>query len=317
MDIARDARIYVAGHRGLVGSAVWRELQRRGFSSLIGRTHAELDLLDGPAVRRFYAQEKPEYVIDAAAKVGGILANSSHPAQFLFQNLQIQNNLIHGAYEARVRKLLFLGSTCIYPRQAPQPMKEEYLLTGPLEPTNEGYALAKIAGFKMCQSYRREYGCDFISAMPTNLYGPADNYDPEASHVMPALIRRFHEAKVAQAPSVTCWGSGSPLREFLYVDDLARACMFLLEHYSDDNFINVGSGCEVSIRELTETVGRVLGYSGKIEWDTSKPDGMPRKLIDSSRLFALGWRPQVGFEDGIRLAYEDFLKRFEPTRSSL
>jgi len=310
MDIGQDARIYVAGHRGLVGSAIWRELQRRGFRRLIGRTHAELDLLDGAAVSKFYELEKPEYVVDAAAKVGGILANDRHPAEFIFQNLQIQNNLIHGAYMAGVRKLLFLGSSCIYPRLAPQPMKEEYLLTGPLEPTNEWYAVAKIAGIRMCQAYRRQYGCDFISAMPTNMYGPNDNYDPQNSHVLPALIRRFHEAKRANASAVTCWGTGSPFREFLYADDLARACVFLLDHYSEEQFINVGSGSEVSVRELTETVGRVVGYAGQIFWDTSKPDGMPRKLMDSSRLFALGWRPQVNLEAGIRLAYEDFLKRF-------
>ncbi|MBP7975604.1 MAG: GDP-L-fucose synthase [Verrucomicrobia bacterium] len=310
MEIARDARIYVAGHRGLVGSAIWRELQRRGYTHLIGRTRAELDLLDGAAVNRFYAQEKPEYVVDAAAKVGGILANDRHPAEFIYQNLQIQNHLIHGAYVAGVRKLLFLGSSCIYPRLSVQPMKEEYLLTGPLEPTNEWYAVAKIAGIKMCQAYRRQYGCDFISAMPTNMYGPNDNYDPQNSHVLPALIRRFHEARQANAPTVTCWGTGSPFREFLYADDLARACIFLLEHYSEEQFINVGSGTEVSVRELTETVGRVIGYAGRIEWDASKPDGMPRKLMDSSRLFALGWKPQVDLETGIRLAYEDYRKRF-------
>jgi GDP-L-fucose synthase len=310
MDIARDARIYVAGHRGLVGSAIWRELQQRGFTRLLGRTHAELDLLDAAAVRGFYAQEKPEYVVDAAAKVGGILANDRHPAEFLFQNLQIQNNLIHGAYQAGVRKLLFLGSSCIYPRLAPQPMKEEYLLTGPLEPTNEWYAVAKIAGIKMCQAYRRQFGCDFISAMPTNMYGPNDNYDLQNSHVLPALIRKFHEAKVANAPSVTCWGTGSPLRDFLYADDLARACVFLLEHYSEEQFINIGAGHEVSVRQLTETVQRVVGFAGKVVWDTAKPDGMPRKLMDSSRLLALGWRPQVDLETGVRLAYEDFLKRF-------
>jgi len=310
MEIARDARIYVAGHRGLVGSAIWRELQRRGYTHLIGRTRAELDLLDGAAVNRFYAQEKPEYVVDAAARVGGILANDRHPAEFIYQNLQIQNHLIHGAYVAGVRKLLFLGSSCIYPRLSVQPMKEEYLLTGPLEPTNEWYAVAKIAGIKMCQAYRRQYGCDFISAMPTNMYGPNDNYDPQNSHVLPALIRRFHEARQANAPTVTCWGTGSPFREFLYADDLARACIFLLEHYSEEQFINVGSGTEVSVRELTETVGRVIGYAGRIEWDASKPDGMPRKLMDSSRLFALGWKPQVDLETGIRLAYEDYRKRF-------
>jgi GDP-L-fucose synthase len=310
MDIARDARIYVAGHRGLVGSAIWRELQRRGFTGLIGRTRAELDLLDGVAVRAFYAQAKPEYVVDAAAKVGGILANDRHPAEFLFQNLQIQNNLIDGARQAGVRKLLFLGSSCIYPRLAPQPMKEDYLLTGPLESTNQWYAVAKIAGIKMCQAYRRQYGCDFISAMPTNIYGPNDNYDLQGSHVLPALIRKFHEAKAANAPTVTCWGTGAPLREFLYSDDLARACVFLLENYSEEQFINVGSGSEVSVRELTETIKRVVGFGGQIVWDTTKPDGMPRKLMDSSRLLVLGWRPQVGLEAGVRLAYEDFLKRF-------
>jgi GDP-L-fucose synthase len=310
MDIARDARIYVAGHRGLVGSAIWRELQRRGFAGLIGRTRAELDLLDGVAVRAFYAQAKPEYVVDAAAKVGGILANDRHPAEFLFQNLQIQNNLIDGARQAGVRKLLFLGSSCIYPRLALQPMKEDYLLTGPLESTNQWYAVAKIAGIKMCQAYRRQYGCDFISAMPTNMYGPNDNYDLQGSHVLPALIRKFHEAKATNAPTVTCWGTGAPLREFLYSDDLARACVFLLENYSEEQFINVGSGSEVSVRELTETIKRVVGFGGQIVWDTTKPDGMPRKLMDSSRLLALGWRPQVGLEAGVRLAYEDFLKRF-------
>ena len=310
MDIARDARIYVAGHRGLVGSGIWRELQRRGYTALIGRTHAELDLLNGAAVRKFYAQEKPEYVVDAAAKVGGILANDQHPAEFLFQNLQIQNNLIHEAYQAGVRKLLFLGSSCIYPRLAPQPMKEEYLLSGPLEPTNQWYAVAKIAGIKMCEAYRRQYGCDFISAMPTNMYGPNDNYDLQNSHVLPALIRKFHEAKTANAPTVTCWGTGSPLRDFLYADDLARACVFLLENYSEEQFINIGAGKEVSVKELTDTVKRVVGFGGEIVWDPTKPDGMPRKLMDSSRLLALGWRPQVDLESGIRLAYQDFLKRF-------
>jgi GDP-L-fucose synthase len=310
MDIAQDARIYVAGHRGLVGSAIWRELERRGFSRLIGRTHAELDLLDGAAVRKFYAQERPEYVVDAAAKVGGILANDQHPAEFLFENLQIQNNLIHGAYEAGVRKFLFLGSSCIYPRLAPQPLKEESLLSGPLEPTNEWYAVAKIAGIKLCQAYRRQHGCDFISAMPTNMYGPNDNYDLQSSHVLPALIRKFHEARAAHAPTVTCWGTGSPMREFLYSDDLARACVVLLEHYSEEQFINVGSASEVSVRELTETVKRIVGFTGEVVWDTTKPDGTPRKLMDSSRLLALGWRPQVDLETGIRLAYEDFLKRF-------
>jgi GDP-L-fucose synthase len=309
MGITRDARIYVAGHRGMVGSAIWRELQQRGYTDLLGRTHVELDLLDGAAVRAFYARVKPKYVIDAAARVGGILANDQHPAEFLYQNLQIQNNLIHEAHKAGVRKLLFLGSSCIYPRLAPQPMKEECLLTGPLEPTNEWYAIAKIAGIKLCQAYRRQYGCDFISVMPTNIYGPNDNYDLQASHVLPALIRKFHEAKAANAPTVTCWGTGSALRDFLYADDLARACVFLLEKYSEEQFINIGAGKEVSVRELTETIQRVVGFAGAIVWDTTKPDGMPRKLMDSSRLLALGWRPQVDLETGVRLAYQDYLKR--------
>ena len=312
MEIARDARIYVAGHRGLVGSAIWRELERRGFTHLIGHTHAEMDLLDGGAVGRFYAREKPEYVVVAAAKVGGIYANSHYPAEFLFQNLQIQGNLIHGAHLAGVKKLLFLGSSCIYPRLAPQPLKEEYLLTGPLEPTNEWYALAKVAGIKLCQACRRQYSSDFISVMPTNLYGPNDNYDLQNSHVLPALIRKFHEAKAGNAPTVTCWGTGSPLREFLYVDDLARACVFLLENYSEEQFINIGSGNEVTVRQLTETVSRVVGFGGSVVWDSTKPDGMPRKYLDSSRLFALGWRPQTDLETGIRLAYEDFLRKFTP-----
>jgi GDP-L-fucose synthase len=238
------------------------------------------------------------------------MANDQRPAEFLFENLQVQNNLIHGAYQAGVRKLLFLGSSCIYPRLAPQPLKEEYLLTGPLEPTNQWYAIAKITGIRMCQAYRRQYGCDFISAMPTNMYGPNDNYDLQGSHVLPALIRKFHEAKSANAPTVTCWGTGSPMREFLYADDLARACVFLLENYSEEQFINIGSGKELSVRELTETIKRVVGFGGGIVWDTTKPDGMPRKLMDSSRLLALGWRPQIDLVTGIGLAYQDFLKRY-------
>jgi len=303
------ARIYVAGHRGLAGSAIWRELERRGCSRLIGRTRAELNLLETGAVHAFYEAEKPEYVFVAAARVGGILANDRRPAEFLFENLQIQNNLIHGAYRAGVKKLLFLGSSCIYPRLAPQPMKEEHLLTGPLEPTNEWYAVAKIAGIKLCQAFRRQYGCDFISAMPTNLYGPNDSYDLEGSHVLPALLRKFHEAKVAGAATATCWGTGAPLREFLYADDLARACVFLMENYSEEQFINVGCGREISIRELSETVQRAVGFRGEIVWDTSKPDGMPRKLMDSSRIFALGWKPEVDLPTGLGLAYADFLKR--------
>lgn len=308
MDIAQNARIYVAGHRGLVGSAIWRELDRQGFTHLIGKSRRELDLLDTVAVRNFYAAEKPEYVFVAAAKVGGIQANNDHPAEFLYENLQLQNNLIHGAFEAKVKKLLFLGSSCIYPKLAPQPLTEDALLTGPLEPTNQWYAVAKIAGIKLCQAYRRQYGSNFISAMPTNLYGPNDNYDLEASHVLPALIRKFHEAKVAKAASATCWGTGTPRREFLYSDDLARACVFLMRNYSEEHFINVGFGSDVTIKQLAEMVQRIVGFEGKIVWDHSKPDGTPRKLMDSSRLFALGWKPQVDLESGIRLAYEDFLK---------
>jgi len=308
-----DARVYVAGHRGLVGSSLWRELDRRGFRHLIVRTRAELDLLDGAAVQRFYQAERPEYVLVAAAKVGGILANHTRPAEFLYENLQIQNHLIHGAHRAGVKKLLFLGSSCIYPKHAPQPLKEDSLLTAPLEPTNEWYAIAKIAGLKLCQACRRQYGCDFISAMPTNLYGPGDNYDPEGSHVLPALIRKFHAAKTAGDPTVTGWGTGAPLREFLYADDLARACVFLMEHYSEEQFINVGSGREVTIRELAEIIRTIVGYNGEIVWDTTKPDGTPRKFMDSSRLSAMGWKPQVDLQTGIRLAYVDFLRRFSST----
>ena len=313
MELKSDSRIYVAGHRGLVGSAIWRELQRQGFTHLIGRKRAELDLLDGAAVQNFYATEKPEFVFIAAAKVGGIHANSTQPANFLFENLQIQNHLIHGAHVGGVKKLLFLGSSCIYPKLAPQPLQEEHLLTGPLEPTNEWYAVAKIAGIKMCQAYRRQYGRDFISAMPTNMYGPNDNYDLQNSHVLPALIRKFHEAKISGAPTVTCWGSGSPLRELLHSDDLGRACVFLMRHYSEEQFINVGSASELTIREMAELVKRVIGFPGEIVWDTSKPDGTPRKLMDSSRLFALGWKPEVDLETGIGLAYQDFLAH-PPTR---
>ncbi len=304
-----ESRVYVAGHRGLVGSAIWRELERQGFKRLIGKSHAEFDLLDSSAVEKFYATEKPEYVFVAAAKVGGIRANEAHPAEFLYQNLQIQNHLVHGAHQAGVTKLLFLGSSCIYPKLAPQPLKEGSLLSGPLEPTNQWYAIAKIAGIRLCQAYRRQYGSDFVSAMPTNMYGPNDNYDLEMSHVLPALIRKFHEAKIAHAPTVTCWGTGSPLREFLYSDDLARASVFLMQQYSEEQFINVGYGSDIPIRDLAQLVRGVVGFTGEILWDKSKPDGTPRKLMDSSRLFALGWRPQVDLETGIRLAYKDFLKR--------
>ncbi len=305
----KNDKIFIAGHRGLVGSAIWRNLQQRGFTQLIGKSRAELDLLDARAVGQFFAQEKPVYVFDAAAKVGGIHANDTLPAQFLYQNLQIQNHLIHGAYEAGVKKFLFLGSSCIYPKFAPQPMKEESLLTGPLEPSNQWYAVAKIAGIKMCQAYRRQYGCDFISAMPTNMYGPNDNYDLQNSHVLPALLRKFHEAKVSGAREVICWGTGSPFREFLYSDDLAEACVFLMEKYSEEQFINVGSGSEISIKELAELVKKITEFEGKITWDATKPDGTPRKLMDSSRLFALGWRPRINLEEGIRLVYTDFCKK--------
>jgi GDP-L-fucose synthase len=303
------SRIYVAGHRGLVGSAIWRELERMGCTQLIGRTHQELELLDAAAVQKFYQETKPEFVFVAAARVGGINANSQQPASFLWENLQIQSNLIHGAWQQGVKKLLFLGSSCIYPKLAPQPLKEEYLLSGPLEPTNEWYAIAKIAGLKLCQAYRRQHGCDFISAMPTNMYGPNDNYDLQTSHVLPALLRKFHDAKIAQAPSVTCWGTGAPLREFLYADDLARACVFLMQNYSQEEFINVGFGSDVSIRQLAELVRELVGFNGQIVWDTTKPDGTPRKLMDSSRLFGLGWRPKIDLRSGLALAYRDFLSR--------
>ncbi len=309
-----NAVIYVAGHRGMVGSAIWRELERQGFHRLLGRGRAELDLLDAEAVARFFEKEKPEYVFVAAARVGGILVNNKYPADFLWENLQIQNHVIHQAWKSRVKKLLFLGSSCIYPKLAPQPLKEEYLLTGPLEPTNEWYAVAKIAGIKLCQALRRQHGCDFISAMPTNLYGPNDNYDPESSHVLPALIRKFHEAKTTGAKAVVCWGTGAPRREFLHADDLAAACVFLMRHYSENNFINIGSGSDLPIRELAELVRRAIGFEGEIAWDTTKPDGTPRKLMDSSRILALGWQPRIDLEAGIRRAYDDFL-RLETTRN--
>lgn len=309
MALSQNSRIYIAGHRGLVGSAIWREFAAAGYSNLIGRTHAELDLLDQPAVAKFYQETKPEGVIIAAARVGGIHANDHYPAQFIYENLQIQNHLIHGAHLADVKKLLFLGSSCIYPRLAPQPMNEDCLLTGPLEPTNQWYAIAKIAGVKMCQAYRRQYGRDFIVAMPTNMYGINDNFDLENAHVLPALIRRFHEAKVAKAPTVTCWGTGNVKREFLFSDDLARACRFLMETYSDEQMINIGYGSDVTIRELAETIQRVVGFTGGITWDPAKPDGTPRKLMDSSRLLKLGWKPQVNLEEGLRRTYEFFQKQ--------
>ncbi len=302
----KTSKIFVAGHRGLVGSAVCRELHRRGFANVITRSRTDLDLLDGPAVHRFFEMTRPEYVVMAAAKVGGIMANSRYPATFLWENLQVQNNVIQASWLTEAKKLLFLGSSCVYPRRAPQPLKEEYLLTGPLEPTNEWYAVAKIAGIKLCQALRRQYGCDFISAMPTNLYGPGDNYEPQGSHVLPALIRKFHDATIKKEKQVVCWGTGAPLREFLHSDDLARALVLLLEQYSEEQLINVGSGTEVSIRDLSILVAEVVGFTGVIEWDTTKPDGTPRKLMDSSRMFALGWKPTVGLREGIAAAYKDF-----------
>ena len=303
----KDAKIYVAGHRGMVGSAICRELERQGYRNVITRIHAQLDLCRQDAVDDFFAIEKPEYVFLAAAKVGGIQANAEAPADFMYQNMMLEMNVIHAAWMNGCKKLEFLGSSCIYPRLAPQPMRENCLLTSSLEETNEAYALAKIAGLKYCAYLNKQYGTDYISVMPTNLYGPNDNYHPEHSHVLPALIRRFHEAKEAGAPSVTCWGDGSPLREFLYVDDLANLCVYLMNHYSGNETVNAGSGKEISIRDLAEMVARVVGYNGEILWDTSKPNGTPRKLLDVSKAAALGWRYKTTLEDGMRLAYQDFL----------
>ncbi len=295
---------YIAGHRGLVGSALVRALEARGVSDLIVRSSAELDLRDQAAVRAFYREERPRCVVVAAARVGGILANDRYPADFIYDNLMIEANLIHGAFEAGVEKLLFLGSTCIYPKMAPQPLREEYLLTGPLEPTNEWYAVAKIAGIKLCQAYHKQHGCRFICAMPTNLYGPGDNFDLESSHVLPALIRKFHEAKESGAPSVVVWGSGKPRREFCYADDVAEACLYLLEHYDEPEIVNIGVGKDISIAELADLVRSVVGYEGDIVYDTSKPDGTPRKLVDVSRINALGWKARIDLEDGVRRTYE-------------
>ena len=304
----KNARIYVAGHRGMVGSAICRELERQGYDNVLTRTHHELDLCRQEAVEAFFAEERPEYVFLAAAKVGGIQANAEAPADFMYQNMMLEMNVIHAAWRNGCKKLEFLGSSCIYPRMAPQPMREDCLLTSSLEETNEAYALAKIAGLKYCAYLNQQYGTDYISVMPTNLYGPNDNYHPEHSHVLPALIRRFHEAKEARAESVTCWGDGSPLREFLYVDDLADLCVFLMERYSGDETVNAGSGKEISIRELADMVARAVDYRGKILWDTSKPNGTPRKLLDVSKAASLGWRYKTELEDGIRLAYRDYLE---------
>lgn len=319
-----NAKIYVAGHRGLVGGAIVRNLQQKGFTNIIARTHAELDLTNQQAVADFFANEKPDYVFLAAAKVGGIHANNTYPAEFIYDNLAIQNNIIHSAYKNNVKRLMFLGSSCIYPKQAPQPMPENCLLTGPLEPTNRPYALAKIAGIEMCWSYNRQYGTQYLAVMPTNLYGPGDNYHPENSHVIPALIRKFHEAKVNNAKEVVVWGTGTPKREFLYNEDMADACVYLMnlpdaqyqsllgsDEFATGEFepplVNIGYGADITIQELAETVGKVIGYTGNVVFDTTKPDGTPRKLMNVDRLHTLGWQAQKPIKDGLMLAYEDFL----------
>ncbi len=307
----REDAIFVAGHRGLVGSAVVRKLLERGYENLLLRTRSELDLTDQTAVRAFFESERPDHVVLAAAKVGGILANSTFPADFIYQNLAIEVNIIHEAWRAGVKKLLFLGSSCIYPKLAPQPLKEEYLLTSSLEPTNEAYAIAKIAGLKMCECYNRQYGARFISVMPTNLYGPGDNFDLNTSHVLPAMIRKFHEAKTRGEESVTLWGTGTPRREFLHVDDLADACVFLLERYEEAGFLNIGVGEDVTIRELAELVRRIVGFGGTVLWDSTKPDGTPRKLLDVSKLKALGWSASTSLEAGIVNTYGWYLEHVE------
>lgn len=303
----KDARIYIAGHRGMVGGAITRYLKAQGFTNLILRTSSELDLRDQYAVNKFFETEKPAYVFLAAAKVGGIIANNTYRADFIYDNLIMESNIIHAAYQQEVKKLMFLGSSCIYPKLAPQPLKEEYLLTGLLETTNEPYAIAKIAGIKLCEAYRDQYGCNFISVMPTNLYGVGDNYHPENSHVLPALIRRFHEAKEQGAPSVKIWGTGTPKREFLFADDLAEACYFLMENYNEKELINVGTGEDLAISALAQLVSEVVGYEGAIVYDTTKPDGTPRKLMDVSKLHGLGWKHSTALKDGIQKAYNDFL----------
>jgi len=300
----KNSKIYIAGHRGMVGSAIHRRLQNLGYSNFITRTSKELDLRNQAEVEAFFKAEKPDYVFLAAAKVGGIQANNVYRADFIYENMMIQSNVIHQSYVQGVKKLMFLGSSCIYPKMAPQPLKEEYLLTGILEPTNEPYAIAKIAGIKMCESYRLQYGCDFISVMPTNLYGPNDNYDLNNSHVLPALLRKFHEAKMNENPEVVVWGTGSPKREFLHADDLADACLFLMESYSEPGLINIGTGEDLSIKELAEMMARITGYEGKIIWDSSKPDGTPRKLMDVSKLHNQGWHHKTDLEEGIRMVYE-------------
>lgn len=304
----KNAKIYVAGHRGMVGSAILRKLQKEGYTNLVSRTSAELDLRNQQAVTDFFVSEKPDYVFLAAAKVGGIVANNTYRADFLYENLAIQNNVIHNAYITGVKKLMFLGSSCIYPKLAPQPLKEEYLLTGLLEPTNEPYAIAKIAGIKLCDAYRDQYRCNFISVMPTNLYGYNDNYHPQNSHVLPALIRKFHEAKIKGESQVSIWGTGTPKREFLFADDLADACYFLMQNYNEPHLINIGTGEDISIKDLALLIKEHIGYSGTLNFDATKPDGTPRKLMDVSKLHGLGWKHRVELEEGVKLAYADFLK---------
>jgi GDP-L-fucose synthase len=312
--VKKDSKIYIAGHRGMVGSAIHRKLQEKGFTNFVLKTSKELDLRNQQAVSDFFQTEKPEFVFMAAAKVGGIIANNTYRADFLYENLAIQNNVIHSSYENEVTKLMFLGSSCIYPKLAPQPLKEDYLLSGFLEETNEPYAIAKIAGIKLCEAYRTQYGCDYISVMPTNLYGPNDNYDLQNSHVLPAMIRKFHEAKVSGSLEVNLWGTGSPMREFLHADDLAEACVYLMENYSDSEFINVGTGTDITIKELAETVKEIVGFEGNLNWDTNKPDGTPRKLMDVSRLHAQGWKHKINLKEGIGLAYQDFLEHHDSLR---
>ena len=307
----KESKIYVAGHRGMVGSAIVRKLTSLGYTNLLTRTSTELDLRNQQQVADFFDVEKPDYVFLAAAKVGGIVANNTYRADFLYENLAIQNNIIHNSYLNKVKKLMFLGSSCIYPKLALQPLKESYLLSGYLEPTNEPYAIAKIAGIKMCEAYRAQYGCNFISVMPTNLYGTNDNYDLVNSHVLPAMIRKFHEAKEKSAPEMTLWGTGSPMREFLHADDLAEACLFLMENYNESELVNIGTGEDVTIKNLAALVKQIVGFKGEIIWDTSKPDGTPRKLMDVSKLHGLGWHHKIALEDGIKLAYQDFLKLTE------
>lgn len=305
----RQDKIFVAGHRGMVGSAICRKLQQEGYSQIITRTSKELDLTDQQAVNQFFEKEQPRYVFLAAAKVGGIHANNTFRADFLYRNLMIESNVIHASHVHKVEKLLFLGSSCIYPKLAPQPLKEESLLTGTLEYTNEPYAIAKIAGIKMCEAYRDQYGCNFISAMPTNLYGPNDNYDLQNSHVLPALIRKFHDAKMQQSPTVEVWGTGSPLREFLHVDDLAEACYFLMQHYNEKDFVNVGCGEDLSIKSLAEMIQSIVGYQGDLIWNTDKPDGTPRKLMDVSKIKGMGWSPKINLEQGIANVYREYQQR--------